>query len=287
MLLGCVRTGGGADRLRGPQQVGEQPFRGEERPQLVDRPGDARLAPQPVARVGQVLVVERAAEDAGFGPGKLIEQVRDEQLARDVVRPAGGTGPVAGAEDRRAGKRDVDAVGVDRDVVPGRPLPVADRLLDDADHPLVALDDGGGIAGVRRVHAGEDVAERVQYHVGLAEGRQHLADVAQERGVRADDQDAAALEGAAVGVQEVSGAVQRGDGLAGAGAALDDQDSRQVSADYSAWMVATTSAIRPVRAEETAAISAASPERVLLSLSDNLSRSNTSSSTPVTTRCLV
>ena len=100
------------------------------------------------------------------------------------------------------------------------------------DHPLVALDDRGGVAGVGRAHAGEQVAERVQHHVGLAEGRQHLADVAQERGVRADDQDAAALEGAAVGVEQVGGAVQRGDRLAGAGAALDDQHARQVGADH-------------------------------------------------------
>ncbi len=112
------------------------------------------------------------------------------------------------------------------------PLPVADRLPHDPDHPLVALDHGGGVTVVGRVHAGEQVPERVQHHVGLAEGRQHLADVAQEGGVRADDQHAAALQGAAVGVQEVGGAVQRGDRLAGARAALDDQDARQVGADY-------------------------------------------------------
>ena len=52
----------------------------------------------------------------------------------------------------------------------------------------------------------------------------------------------------------------------------------------SAWMVATTSAMRPVRALLTAAMSAASPDSVLLSLSDSLSRSKTSSSTPVTWR---
>ena len=100
------------------------------------------------------------------------------------------------------------------------------------DHPLVALDDRGRVAGVGRVHAGEQVAQRVQHHVGLAERRQHLADVAQEGRVRADDEDAAALEGAAVGVEQVGGAVQRGDGLAGAGAALHDQHPRQVGADH-------------------------------------------------------
>ena len=141
-------------------------------------------------------------------------------------------GAVAGAEDRLAAQRDRHPVGVDRDVVLGHSLPVADGLLHHPHHPLVALDDGGGVAGVGRVHAGEQVAERVQHHVGLAEGRQHLADVAEERGVRPDDQDAAALKGAAVSVEQVGGAVQRGDRLAGARAALDDQHAGQVGADH-------------------------------------------------------
>jgi hypothetical protein len=159
------------DRLRGPQQVGEQPFRGEERPQSVEGVVDARLAPEPLAGVGQVLVVEGAVEGAGLGAGELVEHVSDKKLACDVVRPAGGAGAIAGAEDRHAAKRDGHAVGVDRDVVPWHSLPVTHRLPHDAGHPLVPLDNGGGVAGVRRVHAREEVAERVQHHVGLAEGR--------------------------------------------------------------------------------------------------------------------
>ena len=137
-----------------------------------------------------------------------------------------------GAQDRLAPQRDFHAVGVDGDVLLRHGLPVADRLLQHADHPLVALDHRGRVAGVRRVHAGEQVAEGVQHDVGLAERREHLADVAQEGGVRADDEHAAALEDAAVGVEQVGGAVQRGDGLAGARAALDDEDAGQVGADH-------------------------------------------------------
>ena len=144
----------------------------------------------------------------------------------------GGPGAVAGAQDRVAAQRDLHPVGVDQQVAAGRLLAVADRLLQHRHHPLVALDDGGGVAGVGRVHAGEQVAQRVQHHVGLAERREHLADVAQEGGVRADDEDAAAVEGAAVRVEQVGGAVQRGDRLAGAGAALDDEDAGQLGADH-------------------------------------------------------
>ena len=148
------------------------------------------------------------------------------------MRLAGGAGPVAGAQDRFARQGDVDALGVDDDVALGHRLPVADRLLQHADHPLVALDHRGGIAGVGGVHAREQVTEGVQHHVGLAEGREHLADVAQERGVRPDDEHAAALEDAAVRVEQVGGAVQRGDRLAGTRAALDDEDAGQVGADH-------------------------------------------------------
>ena len=82
------------------------------------------------------------------------------------------------------------------------------------------------------MHAGEQVAEGVQHHVGLAERREHLADVAEEGGVRADHQDAATLQGAAVRVEEVGRAVQGGDGLAGTRPALDDEDPGQVGADH-------------------------------------------------------
>lgn len=72
---------------------------------------------------------------------------------------------------------------------------------------------------------GEQVPRGGQEDPRLAEGGQHLADVAEEGGARPDDQYAAPGEELAVGVEEVGGAVQ-GDGrLAGAGAALYDKDA--------------------------------------------------------------
>ena len=88
---------------------------------------------------------------------------------------------------------------------PGRALDVGDRRL------VVA----GGADAV------DDLAERPQRDRGLAEGRQHPLDVAHEDAARADDQHAAALVAAAVGVEQVRRAVQRDHGLAGAGAAGD------------------------------------------------------------------
>ena len=60
----------------------------------------------------------------------------------------------------------------------------------------------------------------------------------------------AGLSRSRCGVEQVGGAVQRDRGLAGAGAALDDEDAgraARMTRSCSAWMVATMSRIRPVR----------------------------------------
>ena len=77
----------------------------------------------------------------------------------------------------------------------------------------------------------DDLAERPQRDRGLAERRQHPLDVAHEHAARADDQHAATLVAAAVGVEEVRRAVQRDDRLAGAGAAGDRHDALAGRAD--------------------------------------------------------
>ena len=77
----------------------------------------------------------------------------------------------------------------------------------------------------------EEVGEHRQLDAGLAEARQHLLDVAEEQPVGADDEHALALEREAVRVEEVGGAVERDDGLAGAGAALHDEHAGQLGAD--------------------------------------------------------
>ena len=69
--------------------------------------------------------------------------------------------------------------------------------------------------------------------------------------MRADEQHpAAAVAEARVGVQEVRGAVQRDDGLAGARTAVDDEraaDPARMMASWSAAMVPSTSRIRADR----------------------------------------
>jgi len=82
-----------------------------------------------------------------------------------------------------------------------------------------------------RHHPGVQLAGGGEHDAGLAERGQHLADVAQERGVRADDEHAALLQLAAVGVEQVGGAVQRDGGLAGAGATLHDHHALLRGAD--------------------------------------------------------
>ena len=60
-------------------------------------------------------------------------------------------------------------------------------------------------------------------HAALAERRQHVGDVVEERPVRPDHEHAVAGEPPAVLEQQVGGAVQGDRGLAGARAALHDQ----------------------------------------------------------------
>ena len=68
-----------------------------------------------------------------------------------------------------------------------------------------------------------EVERRALAHAALAERRQHVGDVVEERPVRPDDEHAVAGEPATVLEQEVGGAVQGDRGLAGARTALHDQ----------------------------------------------------------------
>ncbi len=89
----------------------------------------------------------------------------------------------------------------------------------------------GDVVAADRRRLGEQVGEHGQLDAGLAEGRQHLLDVAEEEPVGADDEHALALEREPVGVEEVGGAVQGDDGLAGARPALHDEDAGQLGPD--------------------------------------------------------
>ncbi len=99
-----------------------------------------------------------------------------------------------------------------------------------AGRPLISATSSG--SGPVRGDAREQAGDRCQHHGGLAERRQHVADVAQERRVGPDHQHAAPLQLLPVGVEQVGGAVQRDRGLAGAGAALHDQHAAVRGADH-------------------------------------------------------
>ncbi len=111
---------------------------------------------------------------------------------------------------------------VDPEAGGGARCVLARRTTHQLGHPGRALDVGDRrlvVAG--RTDPADDLAERAQRHGRLTEARQHPLDVAHEDAARADDEHAAALVAAAVGVEEEGRAVQRDDGLAGAGTAGD------------------------------------------------------------------
>ena len=151
--------------------------------------------------------------------GRVVAAEPTLRSTHDALRLLGAQAQEAGAE-----RHD--------DVVAQRPLAIGDRLVDDVGHPQVALDGGGqrAVGGVdavaRPLDVGHEVVEHHLLDAGLAQRRQHALDVAQEHPVRADDEHALVLEREAVRVQQVRGAVQRHDGLAGARAALHHQHAR-------------------------------------------------------------
>ena len=114
----------------------------------------------------------------------------------------------------------------------GQLLPVAYGEGEGLGHPRTALDGGraGGV-GAGGVDAGEELGLGGEHDAGLAERGQDLADVAQEGRVGAHDQDRALGQQLAVFVQQERGPVQRDRRLAGAGAALDDEDAAVRGAD--------------------------------------------------------
>ena len=130
--------------------------------------------------------------------------------------------------------REAQVSGAERDdeVVAQRTLPIGDRPVDDGGHAGVALDPScrrrllRAVAGGGEADVGHEVGEHDLLHSGLAERRQDAFDVAQEDPVRPDHEDALVLQREAVGVQQVGGPVEGDHRLAGAGTALDDEDTR-------------------------------------------------------------
>ena len=200
--------------------------RGEHRPHALERLAHDGVVPEPVAHVGDVGLEARA------GGQRFVEADLDE-LAAGVVRagpPPGVRHDLLGALGRDP--QHLDAVA-DRQVVAQRAAPVAHGLGEHLRHAEVALDARrrGRVVAADRGWLGEEVGEHGELDAGLAERRQHLLDVAEEQPVGPEHQHALALEREAVGVEQVGGAVQGDDRLAGARAALHDEDAGKLGPD--------------------------------------------------------
>ena len=97
----------------------------------------------------------------------------------------------------------------------------AHGFLDDLRPRGQALDPRHGLVLAHAsVHSRHQVAQRHRDDTRLAQGGEHLLDVAQEQARGADEEDARTLEALAMGIEEVGNAVQCDRRLTGAGAAL-------------------------------------------------------------------
>ena len=111
-------------------------------------------------------------------------------------------------------------------------LAVAHRPAQHRGHAQVALDPGrqAQVAALD-LDPVDQVGQHGQLDAGLAQRRQDLLDVAQEQPVGPHHQDALALEGEAVGVEQVGGPVQRHHGLARARTPLHHQHAGHLGPD--------------------------------------------------------
>ena len=166
-------------------------------------------------------------------PSSSVDQDR-EQLLPDAGRaPRCAAVPGSGASNASAqslgAQPEVGPVGRDRHPLGRRLLVEPDGRLDRPHHVRGRLQPGDLGVGLdrRRGALGDEVAQRAGLHALLAEAGQDVGDVGEVGLVRTDEQHAAAVvTEARVGVEEVGGAVQRDDGLAGARTAVDDERAR-------------------------------------------------------------
>ena len=236
MVLGLVDDDVAVDERRPVEDrvglVDEQLVGGRPRPLLAARPGQ-----QPVDELDRLLRrprrVEHLAQRSGRGPRVVTARAAAQLLLGDraqpqpalverhdaVRRPLQPLGDLLGAEDDPPyADRHDDVVGRRADAEHGGEL----QLVEHRRVTLRPCRRGVVDAGdVDLRHA--QVEHRRLAHAALAERREDVADVVEERPVRPDHEHAVAGEAAAVLEQQVRGTVQGDGGLAGAGAALDDE----------------------------------------------------------------
>jgi hypothetical protein len=165
---------------------------------------------------GEVLLGPLTSALAGHLPPHRVDQRRGD-LGGGPVAPAHGEQLAAdGAELARS---EVDhVVAVEHPELPwGVRHGLTRRAPQQLGHRERALHlRDRGFVTTRRADAVDDLAERAQRDRGLAEGGQHLLDVAHEHARRSDDEHAPGLVAATVAVQQERRAVQAHDRLAGA-----------------------------------------------------------------------
>ena len=111
--------------------------------------------------------------------------------------------------------------------------PVGHGPPDHLGHPRITLQaaDHGSILFADPILDADQALDGQLRRGHLAEGGKNLGDVAEEDPVRADDEQSLAFEDVAVLVEQEGGSVQPNSGLAGAGAALDDDAAVERSPD--------------------------------------------------------
>jgi hypothetical protein len=231
LACGQLRRGLGQP-VRLGVQVPDQLLGRDRQPRDVERHADGAVRAQVLEHRRAVLARQRRAREVAVLVGEAVEHFAHERTARQVVRLV----RAAGARDRVA-----DVLGADHEVVPLDPhrrlllrhtFPGAHGPADDLAPQQQPLEPGHlPLVDRGRPDAGDEVAHRRGHHAGLAQRRQHLVDVAQERAGRPHHEHARAFQQAPVGVQEVGRAVQRHRRLAGTRAALHHQRAGQVGAD--------------------------------------------------------
>ena len=220
---------------RRPQQrtraveVAQQLCGRQQRPHALERLHHIGMTREPFAQLG------RLGAAAVRGRHGRIDRLLHVRPARVVMaETAAGLGHDGPRRARR--QRDVPQAELETQIAADRPLPVAHSVLHHLRHADIALDARHvGRVGQAHPHVGEDLVEQVgqheQVHTGFAQAGQHPFHVAQEEPVGPHHEHALPGQREPVRVQQVGGAVQRHDGLAGAGTALCDQDPLARAAD--------------------------------------------------------
>ena len=190
----------------GRREDGPQPL--QRRPHLVD-------APQPVAH-------GLGADAVAAAGGQRGEHLALDEAAGRRCDGGSGAGRPATMRWLSAGRsrRWERPKGTTRSSFSGRSRSATALAMTSAMRASPLTLAANARLGGAEADAGHEVGQHDLLHAGLAQRRQHPLDVAQEQAVGPDDQDALVLQREPVRVEQVGGAVEGDDGLAGARATL-------------------------------------------------------------------